>query len=170
MKLTLIGQKKRRKTKYDPQTRPICCLHFWSRPDPEYLAHIVDWLKQWPTEIYRLILQRKTTFFAIIIAICNVECPTLSNTVHSKSRRRKLFVVGYRFQQTEEWCGREVGLCYLHAPLPMEMHLYSQLTWRWLTVNAHRCFSVCFTVNRNLRVMEWTYISLSLSVQSKWYI
>ena len=83
---------------------------------PNYSAHIVDRFKQWPTEIYRLILQRKTTFFAIIIAICNVECPTLSNTVHSKSRRRKLFVVGYRFQQTEEWCGRETRKCLMYAP------------------------------------------------------
>ena len=41
-----------------------------------------------------LILQRKIAFFAIIIAICNVECPTLSYTVHSKLREKNLFGVG----------------------------------------------------------------------------
>jgi len=65
-----------------------------------------------------------------------------------------------------EWCGRGVGLRYFDAPLPMEMRCYSQFIYRRFTVNPRRCFSVCFTVMRNLRVMERRYISLSLSVQS----
>ena len=36
----------------------------------------------------------------------NLRC-RVSNTVHSKLRRRNLFVLGYRFQQTGFWCGRE---------------------------------------------------------------
>ena len=53
-----------------------------------------------------------------------------------------------------KWCGRGVGLRYFDAPLPMEMRCHSQFTWRWLTVNARRCFSICFTVMRNLLVIE----------------
>jgi len=65
-----------------------------------------------------------------------------------------------------DWCTRHVGLRYFDAPSPMEMRCYSQFTWRWVTINARRCFSVCFTVMRNLLVMERRYICLSLSVQS----
>ena len=44
-----------------------------------------------------------------------------------------------------KWCCQRVGLRYFDAPLPKEMHWYSQFTGTWLTVNARRCFSVCFT-------------------------
>jgi hypothetical protein len=48
----------------------------------------------------------------------------------------------------------EDAVCLTDAPLPMELHECQQFTHKRFTVNAHKCFSVCFTVNRNLRVME----------------
>ena len=48
----------------------------------------------------------------------------------------------------------EDAVCLIDAPLPMELHEYRQFTYKRFTVNAHKCFSVCFTVSRNLRVME----------------
>jgi len=42
----------------------------------------------------------------------------------------------------------------IDAPLPMELQEYRQFTYKRVTVNAHKCFSVCFTVSRNIRVME----------------
>ena len=52
------------------------------------------------------------------------------------------------------WGEWGVGLRVTDAPLPMEMYCYRQFTWRWGTVNAHRCFSVSFTVIRNLLVVK----------------
>jgi hypothetical protein len=48
----------------------------------------------------------------------------------------------------------EDAVCLIDAPLPMELHEYRQFTYKRFTVNAHKCFSVCFTVSRNLLVME----------------
>ena len=55
----------------------------------------------------------------------------------------------------------EDAVCLTDAPLPMELHEYCQFTYKRFTVNAHKCFSVCFTVSRNLRVMKWRCIYVS---------
>ena len=125
-----------------PANSPICRLCFWRRLDPEYLTYIVDWFKQWPTEIYRLILRHNTAHFGLYSAFCAVECPTLSNTVHSKSRRRKLFVVGYRFQQTEEWCGRE-------ARSPSGFPVLQPNLGTHLVCFQASCITVCITLAGN---------------------
>jgi len=39
----------------------------------------------------------------------------------------------------------EDAVCLTNAPLPMELHEYRQFTYKRFTVNAHKCFSVCFT-------------------------
>ena len=38
----------------------------------------------------------------------------------------------------------EDPVCLTDAPLPMELHEYRQFTYKRFTVNAHKCFSVCF--------------------------